>query len=135
MVKALIIIDMLEGYMKDTDNSQRIIQNQIDLINAFKNQGLKVIFTIPDLQKMAENPVMYRLWGEEFKDDPEAKKIVKELRKFDYDKIVEKSEYSAFYKTDLEEYCHQNAIDELYFTGIFCGCCVTFSAVDACLWL
>ncbi|MBU7030807.1 MAG: isochorismatase family protein [Theionarchaea archaeon] len=49
MVKALIIIDMLEGYMKDTDTPQKIVQNQIDLISTFKNQGLKVIFTIPNL--------------------------------------------------------------------------------------
>ena len=69
--------------------------------------------------------------GEELKDDPEERKVVEDLAGFIYDKVVEKSEYSAFYNTDLEEYCNQNQISEMYFTGIFSGRCVYFTAVDA----
>lgn len=131
MVKALIVIDMLEGYMKDTNNPETIIENQIKLIKEFKKLNLKVILAVHDQQKAAENPVMLRLWGEELKDDPEGRKVVNALAKYTYDKIVKKSEYSAFYRTDLEEYCRKHNIDELYVTGVFCGCCVFFSAVDA----
>ncbi|MGD2251227.1 MAG: isochorismatase family cysteine hydrolase [Candidatus Methanofastidiosia archaeon] len=131
MVKALVIIDMLQGYMKDTDNPEEVIENQIKLIKEFKNHNLPVILSIPDTKQTTQNPVMFRLWGQEFKDDPEGKKLIKELTEVEYDNVVQKSEYSAFYKTDLEKYCKQNNIDEMYFTGVFCGCCVFFSAVDA----
>lgn len=116
--------------MKDIHNPETIIKNQVRLIKAFKTQKLKVVLSIPDTKKTAHNPVMYRLWGEEFKDDPKAKEVVEELR-VAYDKIVVKPEYSIFYNTDFGEYCREHDIDELYFTGIFSGCCVYFSAVDA----
>lgn len=124
MVKALIIIDMLQGYMKDADNPPKIIENQIKLIKEFKKLKYKVILSMHDPQKAAENPVMYRLWGEELKDDSEGKNLVKELTGITYDKVIKKAEYSVFYKTDVGEYCRKNQIDELYFTGIFAGCCV-----------
>ena len=131
MVQALVIVDMHRGYMKDVDNPEEIIQNQINLIKTFKTHKLKVILFVINPQKTAENPVMYRLWGEEFKNDPEALEVVKELAELDYDKIVEKSEYSIFYRTDLEKYCGEQDIDELYFAGVFGGCCIFFSAADA----
>ena len=131
MTKALVIIDMLKGYMEDTDNPKKIIKNQVKLIKAFKKNKYKVIISIANPKKTAKNPVMYRLWGEEFKDDPEGKKLVKELTQFKFDKIIKKSEYSIFYKTDFEKYCKKQKIDEIYFAGVFAGCCLFFSAVDA----
>ena len=67
----------------------------------------------------------------EFKDDPEGKKLVKELTQFKFDKIIKKSEYSIFYNTDFEKYCKKQKIDEIYFAGVFAECCIFFSAVDA----
>ena len=92
MTKALVIIDMLKGYMKDADNPKKIIKNQVNLIKAFKKNKFKVVLAIADPKKTAKNPVMFRLWGEEFKDDPEGKKLVKELTQFKFDKIIEKAE-------------------------------------------
>jgi len=131
MAKALIVIDMLRGYMKNTDDPRKIIRNQIKLIEAFKKKNCKVILALPDFESGYKNPVMIRLWGEEFKDDPEGKKLVPELEQFKFDKIVKKKEYSAFYRTDLERYCKNSKIGELYFTGVYCGACIFFSAVDA----
>lgn len=131
MTKALIVIDMLEGYMKDTDNPKKIIRNIVKLIKEFKKRKKKVILSVPDFNYSIKNPVMIKLWGEEFKDDLQGRKLIKELSNFKYDKIVKKHEYSAFYDTDFEKYCTGNKIDELYFTGVFSGCCVLFSAVDS----
>ena len=131
MAKALIVIDMLRGLMKDTDDPRKIIRNQIKLIEAFKKNNCRAILALHDYERGYKNPVMIRLWGEEFEDDPEGKKLVPELERFEFDKIVKKQEYSAFYRTDLERYCKNNKIGELYFTGVYCGCCIFFSAVDA----
>ncbi|MHA1721274.1 MAG: isochorismatase family cysteine hydrolase [Promethearchaeota archaeon] len=130
-MKALVIIDMFKGYMKDTDNPKKIIKNQVKLIKEFKKHKYKIIIVKATPKKTAENPVMFRLWGEEFKDEPKSKQLVDDLNKLKYDKTIIKTEYSVFYKTDFEKFCKQNKIDELYFTGVFSGCCVLFSAVDS----
>jgi len=131
MAKVLIVIDMVEGYMKDTDNPDKIIGNISRLILAFKKKGNKVILSKPQFGNKRRNPVMIRLWGEEFKNDPGSQKLVKGLSKFKFDKKIEKVEYSYFFKTDLEKYCRKHNITDLYFTGVFSGCCVFFSAVDS----
>jgi len=131
MTKALIVIDMLEGYMKDTDNPGKIVANISKLIQTFKKKGNKVILSIPKFGSKRKNPVMIKLWGEEFKNDPESQKLVKELSKFHFDKVIEKFEYSSFFKTDLEKYCKKHNVTDLYFTGVFSGCCVFFTAVDS----
>ena len=131
MAKALIVIDMLQGYMKDVQDSEKVVKNIVMLVEHFQKNKCKVILSVPDFNRKEQNPVMIRLWGEEFKDDPESQKVVKELASLKYDKVIKKEEYSSFYKTDLEQYCKKNNITELYFTGIFSGCCVLFTAVDA----
>jgi nicotinamidase-related amidase len=130
-MKALIVIDMLKGYMKDTDHPKRIIKNQIKLIRAFKKRNYKIILAVPDFKSNYENPVMIKLWGKEFEHDPESQQIVPELKQFKFSKIIKKKEYSVFFKTNLEDYCKKNKITELYFTGVYCGCCIFFGAVDA----
>jgi len=133
MTKALIVIDMLEGYMKDTDNSKKIIKNISSLIKTFQQNDLKVILSMPKFGSKRKNPVMIRLWGEELKGNPDDSKIIKELSCFKYDKIIEKSEYDVFYKTKFETYCKTNNIDELYFSGVFSGACIFFSAAGAAI--
>lgn len=122
---------MLKGYMKDTDNPKQVIQNIKRLVAAFKKKKYKIILSVPNFNRKKKNPVMIKLWGEEFKDDPEGQMLVKDLRKIKFDKLLKKEEYSAFYNTDLEAYCKKNKIDELYLTGVFSGCCVLFTGVDA----
>lgn len=131
MVKALIVIDMLEGYMKDTHNPKEVIENIKKLAVAFHKKKYKLILSVPKFDRKEQNPVMIRLWGEEFKGDPENQKLVKDLRDIRFDKAIIKEEYSAFYKTDLEAYCAKNKIDELYLTGVFSGCCVSYTGLDA----
>lgn len=132
MTKALLIIDMTKGPMKDTKDPQIIIQNQVKLIKEFQKKKLKVICAIPDDKgPQIPNPVMKRLWGDEGADDPEYLSTVEGLTGFEFDKIVKKQEYSAFYRTDLEEYLAFNEIEEVYLAGVFAGCCIYFTAVDA----
>ena len=132
MTKALVIIDMIKGQMKDTKNPKTIIKNQINLIKEFNKSNYKVIFVRPGTDgPHTPNPVMLRLWGDESKDDPEYLYPVEELAGLKYDRIIKKPEYSAFYRTDLEEYLKDNNIDEVYLAGVFAGCCVYFTAVDA----
>lgn len=130
MVKALIIIDMIKGNMLDIYNPQEIIFNQVTLIKEFYKHNLPAI-VVTGKPNSTANPVTLRLWGDEFADEPEKKELIPEIADSNYSIIIEKEEYSAFFQTELEQYCKDNDIDELYFTGVYSGCCVYFTAVDA----
>ncbi len=128
MAKALVIIDPLVGYLKDAENPERIVQNIVKLAKAFQNKKQKVILFIPDFKN--KNPVMIKLWGNEFENSQKDKKLAKELINLKYDKIIKKKAYSGFYKTDFESYCRKNKISELYLAGFFSSCCIFFTAAD-----
>ena len=130
MVKALINIDMIKGNTLDIYNLKEIIYNQVKLIEAFNKHNLPII-VVTGKPNSNTNPVMLRLWGDEFANEPEKKELIPEIENSKYSIIIEKTEYSAFFETGLEQYCRDNNIDELYFTGVYSGCCVYFSAVDA----
>ena len=134
MVKALIIIDMVESYKLDTYNAEEILKNQLRLIDAFNSKSYPVIMVMGDTNAPS-NPVMVRLWGNE--SEEHAKKgidqLVPELQNSKYSKMIKKPEYDAFFRTDLEEYCKNNNIDELYFCGVYSGVCVFFSAAGAAM--
>jgi len=143
MKKGLIIIDMCNMDVSKRKDKNKLILNQLKLISAFKKKGYKVILAGGrGKRKHKPNPVMDKLWGNEYAPKKGNKKekrekflwnisIIKELMETKPDKIVRKEAYSAFYNTDLERYCKKNKIDEMYFCGIYSGCCVYFSGVDA----
>jgi isochorismate hydrolase len=137
MVKALILIDMIQAYSKDIYADKKIVEHQRSLIHAFKKKKLPVIVALPSVKKQKKNPIMLYLWGDELKGDNKRKQgyklrdLIPELQTVQWDKIVHKSEYSAFFRTDLESYCKTKKITELYFCGIYSGVCVQYSGVDA----
>lgn len=141
MKKGLIIIDMFNADVIKREDKSKLISNQLKLISAFKKKGHKIILTQGKLGTKP-NPVMDRLWGDEYAPKKGSKKekrkkflwnisIIDELKNAKPDKIISKESYSSFYNTDLENYCKKNKITELYFCGISSGCCVYFSAIDS----
>ena len=141
MTKALIIIDMINADVPKRADKNELIKNQLKLIRAFQKRKYPVILTGGTIE-CDFNPVTHRLYGDEYagkNDDPKqaAKEesydidIIEELQNTKPDKIIRKCEYSAFYNTELDQYCKNKKISDLYFCGISSGCCVYFTAVDA----
>ena len=139
-MKALIIIDMIQAYSKDINDDKKIVSNQLKLIDAFQKKKLPVILAVPGkgikLMK-GDNPIGLYLWGNELEGDDKRKEgeklqdLIVELQKIKWDKKVGKPEYSCFFNTDLEKYCNSKKITELYICGIYSGCCLHYTGVDA----
>lgn len=135
-MKALIVIDMLVRDVKKRKDRNKLITNQLLLIRAFINKKQKVILTggrkdgKPVIQR---NKIMLRLWGNEESKNPEENKVIPELLNSNHHYYVNKSEYSAFFRTGLEEYCKKHNITELYLAGIYSGVCVYFTGADAAM--
>jgi nicotinamidase-related amidase len=138
MVKALIIIDMVQAYAKDIYPNKGIINKQLFLIKKFKENKLPVIAAIPDtVKKNGKNLIMIHLWGDTFKGEEKRRPghklgdLIPELQGVNFDKTIRKPEYSAFFDTELGNYCKKKKITELYFCGVWSGVCVYYSAIDA----
>lgn len=131
---------MIQAYSKDIHKDKKIVKNQLELIKEFQRNKLPVILGIPGkgIKKMkGNNPIDLYLWGNELEGDEKRKEgeklgdLIPELQSIKWNKIVTKCEYSAFFNTDLEKYCKSKKISELYICGIYSGCCLHYTGVDA----
>ncbi len=132
-MKALLVIDMQKGnkyIFNNLYNREKMIKNISKLIDAFKENKQKVI-QIKIWIKNSENSSLSKKFPEVGIAGTMDAEIMDELKNKDYDKFIEKTNYSGFWNTDLDEYLKKNNIKELYLTGIHTGCCILFTAVDA----
>ena len=72
-----------------------------------------------------------QLLGNEISKDSSQNKVIPEIMNIDYNLYANKNRYSAFCKTQFENYCKKNDISTLTFAGISSGICVYFSSADA----
>jgi nicotinamidase-related amidase len=130
----------------------------IDMLNDFVLPGAplevpKTREVIPDIKKEIEkaraagNPVIYVCDSHDPKDrefekfgwPPHAVKgtkgaeIVEELGPTGDDIVIEKTTYSGFYHTDLDDILRKLGVDSLRLTGCVTHICVLFMAADAVL--
>jgi nicotinamidase/pyrazinamidase len=129
-MKALLVIDMQKEGVKNLYQQKEVISNISKLIDKFHSKKHKVIQAkvwITDPKKTS----MTKLWPNEGIAKTEGAEIIPELENKHYDKIIKKTNYSAFYGTSLDNYLKKNKITELYIVGINTGCCILFSGVDA----
>lgn len=132
-MKALLVIDMQKGDKKTFDNlykREQMVQNISKLIDGFGNAGEKVVQIKIWIENPEETTMLKKCPGCGIANTPDAE-LFDELKDKEYDKIVKKTNYSAFWKTDLDEYLKENSIDEVYLVGIHTGACILFTGVDA----
>ena len=125
---ALLILDM-QGYFLSRDShafipsSSAILPKVLNLIEAFKTFNLPIFFT-RHIDKSDYSP-MIRWWRGSIKRDDPLSEINKDI--FDKDSIIiEKSQYDAFYETELESILKTKNIDQLIVAGVATHlCCET----------
>lgn len=135
--EALLIIDMLNDFvLKDAPlempETRKVIPN-------IKREIEKA--------RVEENPVIY-ICDTHAPDDIEFSKfgwpshavkgtrgaeVVDKLKPQEGDLVIEKTTYSGFYKTDLDEALKRLKVDSLRLTGCVTHICVMFTASDAVL--
>lgn len=129
-MKALLVIDMQEEGMKGLYKKVEIVKNILKLIDKFNSKNYKVIQSkvwITDPKKTS----MTKLWPNEGIANTKGAEIILELKDKKFDKIIKKTNYSAFFGTQLDNYLKKNKVKELYIVGIHSGCCILFTGVDA----
>lgn len=157
---ALIVVDMQNSFCKkgglfdylgklDEIKAKRIIEVDKQLIEVFRNKGIKIIYLRmtygPDLAGAGgqESPNYWKQGGLiAMRQHPELKgkfltlntwdwEIVDELKPEPEDTTVNKSRYSGFVNTELDDVLKELNIKCLMFIGLFTNVCVESTLRDA----
>ncbi len=133
--KALLVIDMLNDFLEPQgvlycgDKVREIIPEVKSLVESFLKEDSEVIFICDSHREDDEEFKLFKphcikgTWGSQ---------VIKELSPFlEKAKKVEKTRFSGFFKTELEEILRASGIEELWLTGVCTSICVMDTCKDA----
>ena len=126
---ALLVIDM-QRYFAEV--ARPILKNVLALLDACRTAGMKIAFTRhghhdPKL----DGGMLAGWWGDLIIFGTDKWELIKELSPKSAEPIIDKTRYSAFYGTNLDEWLHTNGIEDLIITGVLTNCCCETTARDA----
>ncbi len=130
---ALLVIDVQNYFFEDGSyaflgDSKRIIKPINFLIDYFSSRGKSIVFTRQIYPMHPEHPM--RKWWRRLPEGEECN-LFSELSLPERYKVIEKEDYSAFYKTGLNQFLRKQKITQLFFCGVMTHLCVETSIRDA----
>lgn len=133
MNKALIIIDMLNDFV--LGNAPLQIPNAKSIVGCINEQrkiaaenSYPVIY-VSDAHSPDDEE--FDIWPKHCVKGTKGAEIIDELKPSEKDIALEKTRYSAFFNTRLDEVLRENDIDTLVLTGLLTNVCVMYTAADA----
>jgi len=134
-MRALLVIDMLGDFIYEdgalpVKGAAELIPRINQRIKEFRRRGEPVIF-IADSH--APDDREFEIWPKHCIRGSEGAKVVEELDKREEDEVVEKTTYSAFYNTRLEDVLREKGAEELVLMGVLTDICVLHTAADAAM--
>ncbi len=134
MRSALFILDMQDFFL-DVDShayipsAQDILPKLKKLRETYANFGLPLVWT-RHLNTDSDAANMSRWWRDIITAEHPLSRISSE---FDtsYGKIIEKTQYDAFYKTNLEEYLQKRDVEQIVISGVMTHLCCETTARSA----
>jgi nicotinamidase-related amidase len=135
--EALLIIDMLndfvlEGAPLEVPETRKIISAIKKEIESARAKGNPVIY-ICDAHEKEDREFSKFGWPAHAVKGTKGAEVVEELKPEKDDVIIEKTTYSGFYNTPLDETLKNLGIANLRLTGCVTHICVMFTASDAVL--
>jgi isochorismate hydrolase len=133
---ALFVIDMQQffcdpsshAYFKD---STKIIPHIHQLITVYRQQSLPVIFTRYALLRTESPGAMGRWWNDVLYDDDDVSNVITQLHPSPNEFVIRKTQYSAFFKTDLDQTLKKLKVTNILITGVLTHLCCETTARDA----
>jgi isochorismate hydrolase len=133
---ALLIIDMQQyfcnphshAYFKD---SIKIIPQIFQLITLYRQRSLPIIFTRYALLLTESPGAMGRWWNDVLYDNDVFSKIIDQFHPRSNEYVIRKTQYSAFYKTNLQKILKSLKVTNILITGVLTHLCCETTARDA----
>ena len=135
--EALLVIDMLndfvrEGAALEVPEARQVIPDIRHEIETARAKGNMVVY-VCDAHGTDDKEFKKFGWPPHAIKGTEGARIVKELEPTPDDIVIEKTTYSGFYNTKLDETLKKLEVDSLRLTGCVTHICVMFTASDAVL--
>lgn len=135
--EALLIIDMLNDFVLDgaplqVPDTQKVIpaiKNEIDRV---RKAGDDIIY-VCDTHAPDDNEFSRYGWPAHGVEGTRGADVVEELKPQEEDLIVNKPDYSSFFRTNLESILRKRGIDRIRLTGCVTHICILFTAYEAAL--
>jgi isochorismate hydrolase len=133
---ALLVIDMQEYFCNPRSHayfqdSTTILPNIQNLITIYRQQSLPVIFTRYALLRTERPGAMGRWWNDVLYNDNDMSHIIDTLRPRPQEYCLRKTQYSAFFETDLDQILRKQHITTIVITGVLTHLCCETTARDA----
>lgn len=131
--KALLIVDMLNDFVRqgaplEVPSSRSIIPAIRRRIEEARSQGIPVIY-ICDAHEADDKE--FDVWPPHAVKGSDGARVVEQLAPLPGEIIVEKTRYSGFYGTRLEDILRKIGVERVVIVGILTNICVLFTAADA----
>lgn len=131
---ALLVIDMQDFFLKDKSHayipsSNSIIKNINKLIKVFKAKNRPIVFTrhIND----ESNAKMMKIWWKDIlTENSKFSKISSDIDT-SYGVVVNKTQYDAFFKTNLEKLINEHKVLSVVIVGVMTNLCCDTTARSA----
>jgi nicotinamidase-related amidase len=135
--EALLVIDMLndfvlEGAPLEVPETRKVIPAIKREIERARKAGDPVIY-VCDAHDRDDKEFRKFGWPPHAVKGTEGAKVVRELEPQEGDIVIEKTTYSGFYNTGLDETLKRLGVDSLRLTGCVTHICIMFTASDAVL--
>jgi isochorismate hydrolase len=126
---ALLVIDM-QQYFEGV--ACPILKNVIAVLQACRTAGMKIVFTRHGHHDLTmDGGMLARWWDNLITYGTKEWELMKELHPGPDEPIIDKSRYSAFHGTNLDEWLQKNEIEDVIITGVLTNCCCETTARDA----
>lgn len=135
--EALLIIDMLNDFVLkgaplEVPETRKVVPKLKKEIEKARAEGNPVIY-ICDAHAPDDKEFSKFGWPPHAVKGTKGAEVVEELKPQKDDVLIEKTTYSGFYKTDLDETLRKLGIDSLRLTGCVTHICVMFTASRCCI--
>ena len=133
--KALVIIDMLNDFLLpgaplEVPDTREIMPNIEREIDKARGEGYPVVYVC---DSHAPDDREFKIWPRHCVKGTKGAQVVDELKPEPEDTVVEKTTYSGFFNTRLEEVLKSLGATELIITGCVTNICILYTSSDAVL--
>ncbi len=132
-MEALLIIDMINDFVEEkgalyVEGAKDLIPKINEKIKEFRERGGLIIFVC---DAHSEDDKEFEVWGKHAVKGTWGSEVASGLDYREDDIRVDKTRFSAFFKTNLEDILKKHGIKKVYLTGILTDICVLYTAGDA----
>jgi isochorismate hydrolase len=129
----LLILDMQKYFLKESSHAfipsaPAIVQNLTSLIELFLKYK-RPVFITQHLNTESDAQQMNKWWKQLISEDNKESKLISEIEAYcnsSHVYLIKKSQYDAFYKTNLEKILKKHNIKQTVITGVMTHlCCET----------